>query len=177
MIEKRSNNLCDIYILPLVNLNPTSFGIGNFVNSYLDTTDQYVIVKMKQVSNFIKTHSYYRFEFEEGTNQLVAFEVSLEFKPTLKLFREGKYSKFPEDVKSIIRKRSGLIYNVPQSNGKKMTARELLVLDKDPALRKRLEEELSNPSSPVVISPEAELGSIPGEDNFFELHLSSQLMC
>lgn len=177
MITKRSNNLCDVYILPLVNLNTTSFGIGNFVNSFVDTTNQYVIVKMKQINALIKANSYYRFDFIQDEHQFVAFELPETFKPTMKLFREGKYSLFPDDAKSIIRKKSGLMYRVPKANGKTMTARELLVLDKDKALKKVLEEELSNYNSPVKIADDAELGSIPGEDNFLELNLSAQLTC
>lgn len=177
MITKRSNNLCDVYILPLVNLNTTSFGIGNFVNSFADTTGQYVVVKMKQINAVIKANPAYRFDFMQEDHTFVAFEIPQNFRPTVALFREGKYSLFSDDVKSIIRKKSGLMWRVPKANGKTMTARELLVLDKDKALKKVLEEELSNIGSPVKIGDDAELGSIPGEENFLELNLSAQLMC
>jgi hypothetical protein len=178
MITKRSNNLCDVYILPLVNLNTTSFGIGNFANSFVDTTDQYVVVKMKQINAIIKANPYYRFDFPKDDHQFVAFEIPETYKPTVKLFREGKYSLFPLEVKNIIKKKSGLMHRVPKANGKTITARELLVLDKDKILREVLEKELGlNEVGNTPISPDAELGSIPGEENFLELNLSAQLVC
>lgn len=172
MINKRSNNLCDVYILPLVNLNATNFGVGNFINSYVDTSDQYVVAKIRQINSVIKANPSYRFEFVRDEFVHAAFEIPISFKSVVKLFREGRYSQFSDEVKNIIRKRSGLMYKVPSANGKSITARELLVLDKDKALKKVMESELL-----VKIDEDAELGSIPGDDNFLELKLSAQLTC
>lgn len=172
MILKRSNNLCSIYVLPLVGFNSNSFGIGNFVTSYVNETNEYVVVKIKQINNLIKSNSKYRFDFVQDGFTYVVFEIPKQHQEAVRLFKEGKYSQFPEESKQAIRINSKLPYKIPAYNGKFTSAPELLVLDRDPALRKILETELDE-----KIDSTAELASIPGEDNFYILSLSNQLVC
>ncbi len=172
MILKRSNNLCSIYMLPLVGFNINSFGIGNFVTSYVNETDEYLVVKIKQINNLIKCNDKYRFDFMQDNYVYVVFEIPKHHQEAVRLFKEGKYSQFPEESKKAIRVNSRLPYRIPAANGKVTSAPELLVLDKDQTLKKIIETELD-----VKIEPTAELASVPNEDNFYVLSLSNQLVC
>jgi len=172
MILKGSNNLCSIYLLPLVGCNSNSFGIGNFVNSYLSETNEYLVVKLKQINSVIKLNPNYKFNYSQDNAVSVVYEIPKQHQEAVQLFREGKYSKFPEESKQIIRINSKLIYKFKLPNGLHKSAPELLVLDKDPTLRQLLEKELE-----CKLPKDAELASIPGEDNFTVLTLSDQLVC
>lgn len=176
MQTKRSINVCSIYILPLIGLNSTSFGVGNFITSRVSEDDSYLVVELKQLNTVVTQNPFYKFNFMKDGSVQAVFQLPPEFKKTLELFREGKYSQFSEAVKNQIRKRSGLRYKVAQPDGSFRSARELLALDKDKELKKAIERELSNPGSPVKLSDDAELTSIPDEDNFFVLNLSHQLV-
>jgi len=173
MQEKRSINLCSNYILPLIGLNSSNFGIGNFVNSYVNNDDKHLVVELNQsASSVVKALPTFRFNFEKDNHHFLVFEIPNLFKPVLRLFREGKYSKFPEDAKEVIRKKSGLRYKHPTGDGKSVTsARELMALNKDIGLRKKLEAELD-----TRLPADAELASIPGPENFYELILSTELV-
>ncbi len=178
MSEKRSVNLCSIYVLPLLGLNRWSFGMPEkFVNSYLSEDNEHVVVECKNPHPAVITqHANFKFNFEKDGSHFAVFEAPIGYKDDLMKFRQGKYSKFSENAKNQIRKKSGLTYKVPIPNkGGYKSALELLALDKDKELKKYWETILSNPSSPVVLDDDAELASIPGEDNFYELKLSNQL--
>ncbi len=162
---KRSDNLCNIYILPLLNLTRNSFGErSNFVNSYLSNDRKHLIVEVKKLYSHIFDHSQYVTDMTSGDKTYVVFSIPSQYEDTVKKFVEGKYSQFDPNVKHIIKTRSGLKYKLPVANNKVSTARELLALDKDPDLRNTLERELD-----VKISADAELMSIPSEDNFLDV--------
>ena len=168
MYEKRSNNLCSIYMLPLIGLKPADFGSDNFVSCYVDETNTYLVVELKQITQ--TNNQFFRFQFKEDDKNFAVFEVPNVLRDTLSKFREGKYSQFSKDAKTVIQMRSGLAYKVKKPNGRYTSARDLLVLDKDEELRKVMEMELN-----VKIAPDAELASIPGEDNFYQLNLKKSL--
>lgn len=172
MILKRSNNLCSTYMLPLVGFNPSSFGIGNFVTSYVNETNEYLVVKIKQINNLIKANQKYRFDFVKDGYTFVVFEIPKQHQEAVRLFKEGKYSQFPEESKQAIRINSRLPYKVMQPNGQHSSAPDLLVLEKHEKVKKLLEQELDE-----KIDPSAELASIPDDSNFYSLNLSSQLVC
>lgn len=174
MYEKRSNNLCSTYMLPLVGLNRMSFGGTNFITSYVDEDNVHIVAEVRIVTSVIQQMHCFRFEFTRDGCTYAVFEIPSILRDTVKLFREGKYSQFSEESKSVIRKKSGLPYKVPKGT-KYESARELLALDKDQKLREALEQELSNIGSPVRINSSAELASIPGEDNFFTMNMSTSI--
>lgn len=172
MESKRSTNLCSSYILPLLDLNKESFGgSDNFINSYVNDDDSIVIVQLSRPYAGITTNKFYKFDFTRDNSIYYVFDVPGKFLPTVRKFREGKYSQFQEEAKNVIKKRSGLSWRVTNSKGGVTTARELLALDRDKSLREYLEKNLSGPGSPVIISPEAELMDIPNEGNFYKLNL------
>lgn len=173
MEKKRSVNLCSIYVLPLLGLNQWSFGsVDKYVNSYVAEDDEHIVVECKHpYSVIITNNANYKLSFEKDGNYFAVFNVPTFYRDDVKRFREGKYSKFTESAKNTIRKKSGLTYRSPVVGGKFNTASELLALDKDKVLKEYWEKELA-----VKISDEAELMSIPGEDNFYDLRLSNKLM-
>ncbi len=165
METKRSDNLCNFYILPLLGLNKTSFGgSGNFVNSYLSKDTNYIVIVLKGATPSFEEHQYYVTDFLNITGQVVlVFNVPIEFKPTIVKFIEGKYSQFSPPAKQLIKQKSGLNYKAPIGGGKVSTARELLALDRDPDLKKVWEQELG-----VKLAADAELMDIPDERNFYD---------
>lgn len=184
MSEKRSVNLCSTYILPLLGLNKWSFGLPErFVNSYVNEDDSHIVVECTHpYSATITQHANFKFSFERDNNHFAVFEAPVGYKEDIQKFRDGKYSLFSDKAKDLIRKRSGLSYKVPiPGKGGFKSALELLALDKDKELKKYWEKMLSTwedhpgSGSVVKLDDDAELASIPGQDNFFELKLSTQL--
>ena len=172
MDEKRSVNLCSIYVLPLLGLNRFSFGSPEkFINSYVNEDDSHIVVECTHpYSTIIVNHANFKFSMESDGKYVAVFEVPVYYKDDVRLFREGKYSQFSDSAKMLIRKKSGLTYKVPIPGGGYRSALELLALDKDKGLKKYWEDTLV-----VKLDDNAELASIPGEDNFYNLNLSNQL--
>lgn len=172
MNEKRSVNLCSTYVLPLLGLNQWSFGsTDKFVNSYISEDDEHIVVECTHPYTIIITnHANYKFNFTKDGSYFAVFEVPVFYKTDVKRFREGKYSQFTDSAKNLIRKKSGLTYKSPVLGGGFKTALELLALDKAEELRDHWEQVLK-----VRIDKDAELMSIPGNDNFYDLKLSSKL--
>lgn len=170
--EKRSYNLCSTYMLPLLGLNKYNFGERYFINSYVNEDNKHLVVELSKPPMLeIINQSTFKFQFTKNGNTFCVFEIPTLYKEDVVKFREGKYSLMSESAKNAIRKRSGLIYRQPIP-GKKTTNTDvqLMVLDKDEVLRNYLERELD-----VKIGKDVELGSIPGDDNFYALNLSTKL--
>lgn len=170
--EKRSYNLCSTYMLPLVGLNKKDFGVGAFMNSYISEDNRYMIVEFKgRLSIVVVNQNTFRFQFTKDEKDYAVFEVPETYIADMERFRAGKYSVFSSQAKHLIRTRSGLVYRLPLPGQAGLrTAVELMVLDKDNSLRENMERKLD-----VKIDKDAELGSIPGPDNFFNLQLSTKL--
>lgn len=168
--EKRSYNLCSTYMLPLVGLKRSDLGETNFINSYVDETNTYVVIELKHQTSLSQSSSLFKFGFHKDNRFYAAFEVPTQLRDTLTKFREGKYSEFSDEAKTVIRKKSGLQYKVQKPNGKFSSARELLALDKDRELKKVMEMELG-----TRIHDEAELASLPGDENFLRLNISKTI--
>lgn len=165
---KRSDNLCNFYILPLLGLNKLSFGSGNFINSYVSKDDKYIVVEVKEPKTSFQDHDGYVTDFIAEGKVTIIFSIPEGSEDTLSKFKAGKYSEFTEQVKQVIRTKSGLKWKVPSGNKKTLTAREILALDKDSDLREKMEDELG-----VKIPKNAELMSVPHESNFYDLSLST----
>lgn len=172
MSEKGSVNLCNTYVLPLLGLNQWSFGSpGRFVNSYVAEDDEHIVVECTHpFSTIITHHANYKLGFERDGHYFAVFEVPSFYKSDVRRFRQGKYSQYSESAKSLIRKKSGLTYRAPSPGGGFRSALELLALDRDRELKKYWEDRIG-----VKIAEDAELMSIPGEENFFNLRLSNRL--
>jgi hypothetical protein len=177
MDKPRSANICNVYVLPLLALNKHAFGPeGNFVNSYVSEDDNHVVVEcLRPFTTVITNHPNYCFSMMRDNNYLAVFQVPDFYKEDVKLFRKGQYSKFSEQAKERIRKKSGLTYRAAGNSGQYRTALELLALDKDPVAKEYWERKLSNKGSKVTLPDDAELASIPDENCFYTLNLTSQL--
>lgn len=156
----------------MLGLNKFSFGTTTdaFINSYISEDNKLVVQTTRNVSSLITNNPAFRFKFDSEGKYYSVFEIPQFYLQDVLKFKEGKYSLFSNATKEQIRKKSGLNYKVPLTGGGMRSARELLVLDKDPELRKAMENELA-----VKIHVDAELASIPGEDNYFDLKLSNKL--
>lgn len=168
---ERSVNLCTYYLLPLIGLNRHTFGKPeNFINCYIADDRKHLVVELTEFPLSLENHANYKFDFEHEGAILVVFEMPVQYLPTVIKFMEGKYSKFSDEVKSIIKKKSGLRWNVPLEGGKTVSAKELLALDRDRVLREKLEEQLN-----IHIPIDAELMSSPYEEQvIFKLGLYAQ---
>jgi len=172
MTEKRSVNLCSVYILPLLGLNKLSFGTSErFITSYVSEDDLHVVVECTHpYTAVITNHPNFKFSMEKDGKYFAVFNVPEFYLSDVKKFRKGKYSQFSESAKQLIIKKSGLAYRRPTADGKFSTDLKLLALTKDKELKKHWETLLQ-----VKIDDDAELASIPGEDNFYRLELSDKL--
>lgn len=172
MEAKKSTNLCSTYILPLLGLSRYSFGpVDKFINSYVSTDDEHIVVECSNPFTLVITcHANFKFSMENNGIYTAVFSIPTFYKKDVEKFKVGKYSQFSNSAKDLIRKKSGLKYKVPIQGGGYRSAMELLALDKDKELKKYWEGLLN-----VELSDDAELASIPGEDNFYDLNLSTQL--
>lgn len=98
MIEAKSEqkqNLVTYFIMPMLQLNKSSFGADNFINSYLDK-DGYLIVNTKdeiQVNNTIYNHENYITDYtKDDKSVMYVFSIPKDYIPDMELFIEGKYS-------------------------------------------------------------------------------------
>jgi hypothetical protein len=166
-MEKRSVNLCAHYLLPLISLNKLMFGKpDNFINCYLSEEGKHLVVEVKEFPVQLEQHTCYKFDLVNEFGTMIVFEIPSDYNTTVKQFIDGKFSHFSPEVKDIIRKKSGLRWRIPIAGGGVISAKELLALDRDDALRRSMEEQLA-----VKLSPEAELMSIPDETNYYNLGL------
>lgn len=168
MTTKKSDTLSSIYILPLIELNKDSFGKGNFIGSYLSMDLRHIVVEVKEAVN-LENHREYVMDFTtEQDTVFIVFRLPSRFKVTAIKFSEGKYSEFSSEAKTLIKQKSGLRYKVPGRPGRVLTDRELLVLDKDPDLKKIMEIELEAVGQ---IPRDAELLDVPSSKNFIDLKI------
>lgn len=173
-------NLTTYFMLPLLKLNSDSFGVDNFVNSYVTRTMQVVveIEDKNKVQWKYWEHQNYAIDFDLNDKTTIIFNLPAIFQKDFNNFVEGKYSKFDLITKDVIKKYSGLSYMKPvgepymmtDEDGKKSKVqnktshRYLLALDKDQNLRKNLEIELE-----VKLPVDAELLDQPKESEFITL--------
>jgi hypothetical protein len=156
-------NLANFYILPLLGLNKFSFGESNFINSFV-TTNEEVVVEVedfdKVPQEFIKNVNYMT-DLELDGRNFIFYQLPDEIRDTILKFVAGKYSTFSDKAKTLIRKHSGLPYNVKLKGADELyTAELLMVLDKSPVLKARLEKTLD-----VKIPNDAELRDKPSSAN------------
>lgn len=168
-------NMANYFALPLLSLNKTSFGVGNFISSFVSDKGEIVVQvsDMNKVPQAVLAHPNYVFDIElgdeDGTSILVFTEPEL-FAGTLNKFKEGKYSEFTAAAKNQLKGYSGLPYKAVKIGSKEpFTADLLLALDKDPGLRARREADLTGDGGRVRIPEDVELLSKPSESNFITI--------
>lgn len=128
--------------------------LGNDFNVNYDTNEDLILALFKSADftssafetffkNISKTEFYEDYYIVDDFHFIVVFKVGNQEKEIIKLFKEGKYSKFPNWYKNQFISNSNIkcVYNI---------------ITKNPYLKKTIEQELD-----VVLSDDAELDSIP----------------
>ena len=151
-------NLVQYYILPLTGVNYKSFG-------KLETTEWNLRdVKLNLFTKQLECEVYnvdvipksiwreHNFEkVKKNFKNILIFNIPKQIVKTLLLFKEGKYSRFPEPIKTYIKDNSGLHKD----------HRYLQALELSNKLREAIEKDLG-----VTISKKQELLSLPKEKWF-----------
>lgn len=133
--EIKKVNLATYYLLPAVGLSTESFGLNNFVNTFLpmELESNYSIV-VEIVSENLLPENFKGFTFiTDGTRSFVEVKVPSTWNTDVELFLEGKYSKLSKELKDLILQYSNLAYMV-EKNGVFYTDVRLLALDKSKEL-------------------------------------------
>lgn len=106
-------NSANYFMLPMLQLNKSSYGVGNFINSYVDTTG-YIIVDIKKgiIENVSAKNTYdhpqYVTDFDTEDGVRIVYQIPAEFKYDINTFVDGKYSQFSTELKVLISKYSNL---------------------------------------------------------------------
>lgn len=104
-----SNNISNYLVLPLLQLNKSSFGIDNFINCFVDKQG-FIIVNTKEAPLYDFTkHINYATDYEANDGSLmIVFYIPEEYKNDILLFEKGAYSEFTASAKLRISKYSRL---------------------------------------------------------------------
>lgn len=100
--ESNKQNLVTYFILPLLQLNKSSFGADNFLNSYLDVNGYLVVNTEKPilVTNGVYNNENYVTDYERGNRSInYVFTIPTEYQSDVKFFIEGKYSQLSAKAK------------------------------------------------------------------------------
>lgn len=154
-IEVKQNNLTNFMVLPMLRLNKSSFGVENFINSFLDV-EGYIVVntKIEPQVDFTEHECYATdFEAENGTLMIV-FIVPEQFKADIKTFVDGKFSNLSDPLKDLITRYCGL----------KTTSTIVRCLNPSKGDRQAKADELG-----VKVDLILELRSAPNEGNFIKV--------
>jgi hypothetical protein len=150
-----TKNKAIYFVLPMLQLNKSSFGADNFITCMLDKSGYIVVntAKAVRVDNELYNSPNYVTDYETGNGSInYVFTVPDEYKTDIKLFTEGKYSQLSAKLKIEI----GKIPNISQ--------RVLSMLNPQEKDRQELADILG--VKPDMIG---ELSSVPGESNFIKI--------
>lgn len=128
------NNSSTLFLLPITNMQLGDFYSHNFINTFIgdddlaeETKDKILVVikpdnKIKLetfIENRVRKNKLYLFEYDVDDYLIIVFDVPVIWMPVLYLFKQGKYSQFPEEYKqayfpkiSPITKRESLIHKI-----------------------------------------------------------------
>jgi hypothetical protein len=165
--ELHRDNLCMYFILPLVRLSPDNFVKPNIVNAYLTTDGKKIIMQVisKQLLSIVvgPMHPNYVGEYTAENTHLFVYSIEEKWAEDVKMFMQGKFSKFSNEALEEIYLRSGLEYQKIVDGGKVVTDARLLALTRHPALQKAWEDYLGMP-----LHEDAELLSTPCDAEYLD---------
>lgn len=163
-------NLSTYYLLPLIYLNKFSFGQGNFIESYVNSSGTLLTVDVAHLcmchkdclrSPFLQLKS----ETKEGCSHLL-YLLPKKWATDFQHFKAGEFSQFSDAAKHMIKEYSGLLVNEYTSTGYITDAR-IHALDKSPILREAWEEELDL----LPLSADLELMPVPSARTYRDIIL------
>lgn len=153
--ESNKQNLVTYFILPLLQLNKSSFGADNFINSYLDK-EGYVVINTEKpvlVTNEVYNNKLYITDYERENKSIAyVFTIPEEYKSDIDLFNEGKYSELSAKAKIEI--------------ARTHSSDSIIVKMMNPQLadRQKIADELG-----VNVKYIMEIKSAPGESNYIKI--------
>lgn len=155
---KQIDHLSNYFMLPLIGYNKFSFGEGNFINSYVTTEREVVVILRNRPALAYHLSPTFKADFDIEGKFAIAFTIPEEYEEDFTKFLDGKYSQMSPEAKEIIKYSSGLRYNIPDPArpGNVICDDKLLALDRHPQLRANLERSLN-----CVIPDDVELLSKP----------------
>lgn len=151
----KEHNKVTYYLLPLLMLNKSSFGEDNFIESYVNGEGSMLCADM--VDSRLCPDALHHTSFHEGWKMQgeglngdpvgvfhrLWYNLDDGWGLDFDLWKRGLYGRLTDNAKSMIRTYSGMRYRQPLDDGTNLfTDYRLLVLDRDPALRKKWEYEL-----------------------------------
>lgn len=151
-----SRNLTTWFLLPLIHLNQDSFGMGNFVESYVNSSGLLLTIELRSLMYLtdpkLRKHDQFIKESELRSKAWMWFRLPEEWQTDFERFKSGKYSRFSSEAKHLIRNYGG------------DDDIRLMALDRDPYLRRWWERELGLRPLPEDL----DLLPIPSESNYRE---------
>src|SRR5450631_3633337 len=106
------HNLCTWYMLPLIYLNKASFGEGNFIESFINSSGSTLTVEVVMLDMCHRDclASPYLLRCNEMPQQyaMLWYYLPRRWKSDFELFKAGKFSKFSARAKHNIQEYSGL---------------------------------------------------------------------
>ena len=144
------------FMLPMLQLNKSSFGVGNFINSYVEKNGYIAVdlVAMTPVGTSTIHHPQYITDFNIDGGVRVVYVIPDEFLADIKVFEAGEYSQFSSGLKVAISKYSNLGTNNIH----------IKCLNPQKEDRQKLADELG-----VRIELVKELKSAPSESNYIKI--------
>lgn len=147
-----TKNKAIYFVLPMLQLNKSSFGADNFITCYLDKSGYIVVNTKNEVNEVILNHEEYVTDYVKDGTTMVVFNIPEIHKNDAQLFIDGKYSELSAKLKIQITK-------IPQIS-KNITS----MLNPQPADKQALADKLG-----VRVSDIKEISSIPGDSNFVSI--------
>jgi len=172
--ELKRENLCTHFVLPLLKLNKVSFAAPGFLNTYISSDRQRVLVEVADLtflSRKMSIHPDFSGIYGYKDHYLIIFRLRKRWKDDLDLFCEGKYSKLSKSAKEFIIRYSGLPYQKKEGT-RTVTDGRLLALEKHKVLKGMWERDLFTQTGKEKDDPDIHLPdeylSIPGEESYLD---------
>ena len=99
-----TKNKAIYFILPMLQLNKSSFGADNFITCYLDKSGYIVVNTKYEVTENILAHKNYITDYQGKDGTMIVFSIPEEFTNDVPLFVSGKYSQLSSKLKVLIGK-------------------------------------------------------------------------
>ncbi len=165
LFKLNEKNLCTWYLLPLIGINVEYFGTANHINTFIVENERKIVVEVADLNlcQHVQKHPDFLEYRTVDNREFLVYDIPEMWDRDFKYFLSGKYSRFSENAKTLIRDLSTLAYDVVDEYGNRKTDAILMALDKNDVLREKWYEILG----PVEL-PE-ELLSIPLESSFLRL--------
>jgi hypothetical protein len=177
MQEIFRENLCTYFILPLLKINKHTFASEhNFIESFLADDHKSIYVQVKTVQFFhhrMNTSPHFlAFWKDQNESFYCQYAIPEIWNDDVAFFLRGKYSRFSEDAKDMIKKYSLLHYEVRNNEGIIITDVRILALEKSKNFKELLEKTLG-----CTIDENQELLSIPSNKIYMnEVSLTPYIM-